>query len=51
MAFVGIHRQIIEYGDLTCQYLPPFKSNMLKKTCEKFRGDNNDLEWVGQYQQ
>ena len=20
MAFVGIHRQIIEYGDLTCQY-------------------------------
>ena len=20
MAFVGIHRQVIEYGDLTCQY-------------------------------
>ena len=25
-------------------------SNMLKKNCEKFLGDNNDLEWVGQYQ-
>ena len=26
-------------------------SNMFKKTCGKFLGDNNDLEWVGQYQQ